>query len=405
MNVNAVPRLLPWKDWNEWTLVRSQLWATQPNARAEGVSRVAVWRSRERIPHAVDCTAQLVDIALHDAGWHSLASERRSDMELRLLYSSIVLRCVNGLVDAGQKGSHAMSVQHLAKAVGLPSWLVDLRHDAAHKELPSLSTLRLAGNFLLDYLLQRYWAVQQEHLDFMYSAYTQLLSRYAHAAEQERTLATELQEAMHQLTPHSEDDSAASSLINKNVHGNGAHNLAALASDLIKSVTPTGAASIVIPLLVHGAHSGPDTTCGAGFLIPYAFSTYPKGEAAAKVLFARWTPLLSALQLQWNGFTAALAVQICEKLLQLCRATAPRDDYKAATYFATIWLQHLIQSEAYVPAAVSTASSATQLLHHIVFMHANHAFPIFFRTTLAHSAFAIAPIIYCTGAAARTGHL
>jgi Las1-like len=329
--------------------VRAQLWASQPNARAEGVSRVAVWRSRERIPHAVDCTAQLVDIALHDVGWHSAASERRSDMELRLLYSSIVLRCVNGLVDAGQKGSHAMSVQHLAKAVGLPAWLVDLRHDAAHKELPSLSTLRLAGTFLLDYLLQRYWAVQQEHLDFMYSAYTQLLGRYARAAEQDRNLVNELQEAVQHLNPQSEDDHAAS-LADKQVRAQSAHNLTALASDLIKSVTPTGAASIVIPLLVHGANNGADTKGGTGFLIPYTFNTYPQAETAAKVLCARWIPLLSALQQQWNGFAAAFAVQLCEKLMQLCRATAPSDDCKAVSYFTSIWLQHLVRTEPSVPA-------------------------------------------------------
>ncbi len=61
-------------------------------------------------------------------------------------------RCVNGLVEPGQRGSSAVSVQSLARNIGLPAWVVDMRHEISHKELPSLSTLRLGSDFLLQYL-------------------------------------------------------------------------------------------------------------------------------------------------------------------------------------------------------------------------------------------------------------
>ncbi len=76
----------------------------------------------------------------------------RSEIERRLLYAAAVLRCVNGLVEPGQRGSSAASVQSLARNVGLPAWVVDMRHEISHKELPSLSTLRLVSDFLLNYL-------------------------------------------------------------------------------------------------------------------------------------------------------------------------------------------------------------------------------------------------------------
>ncbi len=76
----------------------------------------------------------------------------RSEIERRLLYATAVLRCVNGLVEPGQRGSNAASVQSLARNVGLPAWVVDMRHEISHKELPSLSTLRLVTDFLLNYL-------------------------------------------------------------------------------------------------------------------------------------------------------------------------------------------------------------------------------------------------------------
>ncbi len=87
-----------------------------------------------------------------EAGSEGNFVETRSEIERRLLHATAVLRCVNGLVEPGQKGVTAAPVQSLARNVGLPAWVVDMRHEISHKELPSLSTLRLGSDFLLKYL-------------------------------------------------------------------------------------------------------------------------------------------------------------------------------------------------------------------------------------------------------------
>lgn len=53
------------------------------------------------------CTPQLVEVRLNDVepgGW-DVACGRRSEEELRLIYSTIVVRAVNGLTGHEQKAS------------------------------------------------------------------------------------------------------------------------------------------------------------------------------------------------------------------------------------------------------------------------------------------------------------
>ncbi|OQR88977.1 hypothetical protein ACHHYP_06537 [Achlya hypogyna] len=85
----------------------------------------------------------------------------RSHEELRLLYASTILRCVNGLADASQKGAYAMAVSTLAMRIGIPLWVVDVRHEAAHTKLPALPTLQLAASTLRQWLFEHYWQPQE----------------------------------------------------------------------------------------------------------------------------------------------------------------------------------------------------------------------------------------------------
>jgi hypothetical protein len=47
---------------------------------------------------------------------------------------------------------------------GLPQLLVDVRHEASHNELPSLSLLRVAAAEALAWLQASYWQRQADHL-------------------------------------------------------------------------------------------------------------------------------------------------------------------------------------------------------------------------------------------------
>ena len=141
-------RRVPWRDWSEWDRVRSGLCGDDPEARDASIARVADWRRRGRVPHAVDCTASLLETRALDAGVPGNvtgASPRLSaplsENMLRLAYAAALVRMVNGAVDPSQKGKYAAPVMTLAKRMGIPAVLVDVRMAASHQEMPALALL------------------------------------------------------------------------------------------------------------------------------------------------------------------------------------------------------------------------------------------------------------------------
>lgn len=158
-----------WADWREWQRVHAELFAADDVfAQQRAVSRIAAWRSRGQLPVAINATAQLVEIQLHEHmaqhHTHGIGVSSRSHMELSLMYASSIVRCVNGLVDSSQKGAYAMAVSSLAQRIGIPLWIVDLRHESTHNQLPSLPVLRFAAQHLLAWLRSNYWRRQEELL-------------------------------------------------------------------------------------------------------------------------------------------------------------------------------------------------------------------------------------------------
>mmetsp|Transcript_30456 Transcript_30456/g.40229 ORF Transcript_30456/g.40229 Transcript_30456/m.40229 type:complete len:542 (-) Transcript_30456:289-1914(-) len=183
-------RVLPWKNWEEWKWVMDCFFDQDDlNEKRKGLQRVVSWRMRGNVPHAIDSTAQIIEAWLHLTLSGGVPPQygqaARSPDELRALLSLAIVRTVNGLVDAKQKGQFALPVSKLAKRIGLPVWLVDLRHEATHSELPSLATLQLAVDFLLGYLHRHYWNPQKEHLEFLKSAYKRLLKEYQKSQKKE----------------------------------------------------------------------------------------------------------------------------------------------------------------------------------------------------------------------------
>jgi ribosomal biogenesis protein LAS1 len=117
---------------------------------------VVAWKSRSggKLPLAIECTVDLV--AAH------LADSVSFTPEVQLVVSMALVRFVNGMVDLNQKGLYARSVQVIAEEIGLPDWLVDLRHEATHANLPSQHTLRAGVNVALSWLREEYWEAQMK---------------------------------------------------------------------------------------------------------------------------------------------------------------------------------------------------------------------------------------------------
>jgi hypothetical protein len=83
---------------------------------------------------------------------------------LRLAYAAALVRMVNGAVDPSQKGKYAAPVMTLAKRMGIPAVLVDVRMAASHQEMPALALLRHASERALQWLFERYWHAQANQL-------------------------------------------------------------------------------------------------------------------------------------------------------------------------------------------------------------------------------------------------
>ncbi len=161
-------RCVPFVNWDEWILVKNGLFSQLLHEKDQAVRRVEVWRIRGNVPHSVDLTAQLVDIRNQDPQYNDTISSNSSSLthstlveHLRLLYSIIIIRAVNGIVEPNQTTYFAQSILTIAERLGLPGWIVELRHDATHKQLPSLSVLRAASDYLLNWYHQNYWQPQE----------------------------------------------------------------------------------------------------------------------------------------------------------------------------------------------------------------------------------------------------
>ncbi|RKF81352.1 putative cell morphogenesis protein las1-like protein [Golovinomyces cichoracearum] len=115
------------------------------------VARVHIWMSRGNCPHLVESTAILNSALLHD---------RRGGFEsycLRAVYANAFSRFVTGLLDCHQDKRYKLSMYDIAKNIGLPSTFVELRHQATHEELPSLTRLRTATFEALEWIWNYYW--------------------------------------------------------------------------------------------------------------------------------------------------------------------------------------------------------------------------------------------------------
>jgi ribosomal biogenesis protein LAS1 len=104
--------------------------------------QLSAWRAITTLPHALESTLALLTVIVQDTSYQGSSSH----LLTRQAYATALIRLVNGLVDPLQLGAYARSIASIAAQLGLPSWLVELRHAATHEDLPSLELLREAAH-------------------------------------------------------------------------------------------------------------------------------------------------------------------------------------------------------------------------------------------------------------------
>ncbi|KAG7395738.1 Ribosomal biogenesis protein las1l [Phytophthora boehmeriae] len=327
---------VPWLSWTEWQQVHQGLFSSDPYVQQRFVSRVASWRSRVQLPVAINATAQLVELQLHEQisqhHHHAVGVSSRSHMELSLLYASVVVRCVNGLVDGSQKGAYATAVSLLAQRIGIPLWVVDLRHESTHNQLPSLPVLRFAAQHLLAWLRANYWGAQEDAIR----------GQVHHVAQWLFAQLSHLNQA-----------------VDGEIQGDGSvqNGVGADPRVLQPVLDADNLRNIVVPLLVGGEQYG-ERMAPTGLLFLDA-PLLPEGvEIFQKETFCA---LFLQLQAQWRGFSASLLARLCRRVFDIVcppkkRRQSDGDDDQpdvsldigwqtSEMELVLLWIKYLVNSE------------------------------------------------------------
>ncbi|KAL2851482.1 Las1-like-domain-containing protein [Aspergillus pseudoustus] len=145
----------PWKHHSDLLAVRSQFYPDPdydgPDMRAQACNTVGAWKLRGTLPHPVEATALLTDAILHDD------ARENSVFSIRATYAAAFCRFVTGLVDSKLYAGQRKTMFGRALELGLPASFVELRHEATHRELPSLTVLRNSTQRSLEWLWGFYW--------------------------------------------------------------------------------------------------------------------------------------------------------------------------------------------------------------------------------------------------------
>lgn len=145
--------VVPWFNSDEWHSVYNDLANTSSN-KEKLLERLLVWKARSpSLPSGIESTLSLLQVHIEDK---KNSDDGSSDQLLRLAYSSAIMRFVNHMLDTVTvKGS---SLYQAARTLGVPDWVVDLRHDTAHSNtLPPLKLLRDGCAISLHWLQLNYW--------------------------------------------------------------------------------------------------------------------------------------------------------------------------------------------------------------------------------------------------------
>ncbi|KAJ6604255.1 Las1-like-domain-containing protein [Mycena vulgaris] len=147
-----LPRRVAWTSIAELDQLCSWIFTdeTDLDAKTKAINRLSAWRAITPLPHALESTLALLSVFMQD-------TQPLSHLSLRHSYAAAIIRLVNGLVDPLQLGAYARSIASIASQLGLPPWLVELRHAATHEDLPSLELLRQAAREAMTWLLHNYF--------------------------------------------------------------------------------------------------------------------------------------------------------------------------------------------------------------------------------------------------------
>ena len=143
--------------------VKELLYSANVEDQWKGIDIVDAWSCRQLgLPVSVESTALFSSliIRMEACAREGYASSATSEYTQLLYAASLaMIRMVNGIIDAEQKGAYSKSVNVIAEEIGIPRFFVDLRHRCTHADLPSFDILLSGLNNGKHWLYDFYWMV------------------------------------------------------------------------------------------------------------------------------------------------------------------------------------------------------------------------------------------------------
>ncbi|KPJ15765.1 Protein LAS1 [Papilio machaon] len=152
--------VVPWFDSKEWHKVYMDIYSPSSTdlTKEDSIEILHVWKARSPIlPSGIESTLTLLEVHIQDIKSFDVVGEQI----IRLAYSTALMRFVNHMLDS--QTSKGSSLYKAAQNLGVPDWMIDLRHDTAHGNvLPSIELLREATSIGLEWLKVNYWDKHKE---------------------------------------------------------------------------------------------------------------------------------------------------------------------------------------------------------------------------------------------------
>lgn len=138
---------------DEFDLVHHWLFSSNAADHAKALERLTIWKMRRQnlTPATIMSTIAILEVQLKDK------TNALSGSDLRAMYSNAFTKFLN-YMSSIVRGREYTSMFATAQALGIESFLVDLRHLCAHGQvLPALDLSRRTAAYCMDWIRQFYW--------------------------------------------------------------------------------------------------------------------------------------------------------------------------------------------------------------------------------------------------------
>lgn len=157
----------PWRTHSDLLQFRNNVLSNDINKQKDALSVLHIWKQRGNLPHAIESTGLILEATLFHQSFisSSLSSDASSyrivaedAFPVRATYTIALTRFVTGFADLGrQKAGPGRSMLDVAKSINLPAKFVEMRHEAAHEDMPSLPRLAMLAQEALRWLEVNFW--------------------------------------------------------------------------------------------------------------------------------------------------------------------------------------------------------------------------------------------------------